>query len=77
MSTMEAFGLEIGRTRTASGWEWFLLLGGERVQTNDAQVGLFTDADAQPADVLATLLARVGARQDEVTRRTVSSAGSF
>jgi hypothetical protein len=60
---MERFAVEVGRTRTASGWEWFLLVNGERVQ-NAARVGLFTGHgrdEPTPAEMLRRLL-RAAAR---------------
>lgn len=52
----QMFPVEVGRNRTASGWEWFLTVGGERVQTNSHGTGLFTDPDVKAVDVFPRLV---------------------
>lgn len=63
----EAFPVAVERTGTANGgWEWFLVVGGERVQTNESRTGIFTDPDDRasqtPAQMLPRLLMRVDTR---------------
>ena len=57
---METFNVEVGRTRTASGYEWFLLVNGERVRTNSAGIGYLRSHgardDLSPAEILPRLL---------------------
>lgn len=56
-STVETAPVEVARNRTANGgWEYWLVLDGERV---GGEFGLFTDRAAKPANVLPRLLARL------------------
>lgn len=63
---METFNVEVGRTRTATGWEWFLLVDGKRVPMTQSGVGVFTslETNPEPAEMLPRLLARALARRD-------------
>lgn len=59
---MDKFAVEVGRNRTASGYEWFLLADGERVQTNASRTGIFTSTGLdtpRPEEMLPRLLARL------------------
>lgn len=56
-STIETAPVLLARNSTASGgWEWFLVVDGERVQHNGSGCGFFTDADCTPAAALEVLL---------------------
>jgi hypothetical protein len=52
----EAVPVEVQRNATASGSEWFLTVGGERVELNRHGVGIFTDPHVTAAEVLPRLL---------------------
>jgi hypothetical protein len=57
------FDVQVRRTRTASGWEWFLTVGGYRVQTNSAGTGVFTDPDGRVEDVFPRLVTAMVRRE--------------
>lgn len=53
------FPLAVQRTRTASGWEWYLTVGGRRAYARGLSVGLFTsqgDGHPAPEEMLGRLL---------------------
>lgn len=58
---MERFPVEVARNRTTSGFEWFLVVDGERVQTSPHRVGVFTSVGHErprPSEMLIVLLRR-------------------
>lgn len=64
-----SFAVALGRARTANGgWEWFLLLNGERVYASEAGVGVFADPDVCVEEAFARVLlqwARAARLDDE------------
>lgn len=59
-TVFERDAVELQRSRLANGgWEWWLVVGGEKVRVNSHEgLGLFTGPEATAAEMLPRLLAQ-------------------
>lgn len=51
-----AWPVELHRRRTASGWEWFMQIGGKPVYPNCVGVGVFTDGSVNPDEAFRRVI---------------------